>query len=73
MNKIAISLIALSLMASGAFASQRNNDEPNTRIFTTSAASDTSPLAVASNDVAGSAFAALTKRANERMNGDDNN
>ena len=67
MNKIAISLIALSLMASGAFASQRNNDEADARTFTTSA----SPLAVASNDVAGSAFAALTKRAMDRQNGDD--
>ena len=82
MNKIAISLIALSLMASGAFASQRNNDEPagraflgNTDIYTSNAADESSAssaLAVADQEFGGSAFELLTKRATIRQNGDDN-
>ena len=85
MNKIAISLIALSLMASGALASQRNNDEPAARVFLgdndfgTSNGSGlstdlgvSSPLALTGQEFGGSAFDALAKRAMERQNGDDN-
>ena len=75
MNKIAISLIALGVMASGAFASQRNNDETAARVFLygiENASTAESGIAVGAGDASGSAFDALSKRAMTRQSGDDN-
>ena len=82
MNKIAISLIALSLMATGSFASQRNNDDTTARLYlghndfgggkVSSGEVESKAFAVNSGEVGGSAFSALAKRAMDRQNGDDN-
>ena len=72
MNKITLSGLALSLMATGAFASQRNNDETAARMFfMDDVATSSEAFAVAGGSADLSAFEQLTIRADQRQNGDD--
>ena len=80
MNKIAVSLIVLSIMASGAFAEPNNVDTAGRNFIArtlghgdVASAGETQAFAVAAEAVSYTAFQKLTNRANERMNGDDNN
>ena len=79
MNKIAISLIALGVMASGAFAEPNNVDTAGRNFIArtpghgdVASVGESQALAVAAEAVAYTAFQKLTIRSNERMNGDDN-
>ena len=58
MNKITLSVLALSLMATGAFASQRNNDETAARMFFMDDVATSSEAFAVAGGSDGSAYAA---------------
>jgi hypothetical protein len=72
MKKIAISLIALGVIASGALASQRNIDPVDYTFTVSNGVVDSKPLAAVAATSTGSAFEALFVRSMDRQNGDDN-